>query len=358
METAATPSPKTELLGLSLEKLSEIIQNLGEKGFRSRQLAEWIYKKKVRDFSLMHNLSKSLREKLALECQVGHLETANRQVSQRDGTTKYLFRCADGELVEAVYLPHEGRSTVCLSTQVGCAMGCRFCATGESGFSRHLTPAEIVGQILAIEEDKGEDVDNLVYMGMGEPMANWPSVQESLAILTAPSGRNWPGRKITLSTCGVVPGIEKLAASGLGARLAVSLHAPTDAQRDSLMPINVKYPLAKLMDACRSFQKVTGQQITFEYTLFDGVNDQVSDAALLSAMVRGLECKINLIPYNPVEGLPYKAPSFTRVLAFQEALRKAGLIVILRTEKGGDIDAACGQLRRRESAQTVLSAEK
>jgi 23S rRNA (adenine2503-C2)-methyltransferase len=341
-------APKTELLGLSLEKLSEVIQSLGEKGYRARQLSEWIYKKKVSDFSQMHNLSKALREKLAAHCQVGKLEVARKQVSLRDGTTKYLFRCADGELVESVFLPHEGRSTACISTQVGCAMGCRFCATGESGFARHLTPAEIVGQVTAIEEDKGAELDNLVYMGMGEPMANWKAVSESVAILTAPAGRNWSGRKITLSTCGVVPGIDNLAESGLGARLAVSLHAPSDAKRSSLMPINVKYPLDQLMESCRSFQKVTGQQITFEYTLFRGVNDQISDARLLAKLVAGLECKINLIPYNPVADLPYQAPGFDAVLAFQNALRREGLTVMLRTEKGGDIDAACGQLRRRD----------
>jgi 23S rRNA (adenine2503-C2)-methyltransferase len=352
LNPTATASPaKTELLGLSLEKLGTILESLGEKGYRARQLAEWIYKKKVGDFGLMHNLSKALREKLAASCQVGRLEVASRMESKRDGTTKYLFRCADGELVESVWLPHEGRHTACLSTQVGCAMGCRFCATGESGFSRHLSPAEIVGQVLAIEEDQGRALDNLVYMGMGEPMANWEAVAESTSILTSPAGRNWSGRKITLSTCGVVPGIAKLAESGLGARLAVSLHAAEDGQRDGLMPINRKYPLEKLMEACRSFQKSTGQQITFEVTLFDGVNDRDEDARRMASLVQGLECKVNLIPYNPVEGLPYRAPAFSRVLAFQAILKQQGVMAILRTEKGGDIDAACGQLRRRNTAQ-------
>jgi 23S rRNA (adenine2503-C2)-methyltransferase len=249
--------------------------------------------------------------------------------------------------VESVFLPHEGRNTACISTQVGCAMGCRFCATGLSGFSRDLSPAEILGQVLGIEADQGCELDNLVYMGMGEPMANWDAVAESVAILYAPEGRAWGRRKITLSTCGVVSGIEKLAASGLGARLAISLHAPDDATRGSIMPVNRRWGVDQLMKACRAYQKATGLQLTFEYTLFKGVNDSDEHAHGVARLLKGLECKVNLIPYNPVEGLPYQAPAFERVYAFQTLLKQHGLTAMLRTEKGGDIDAACGQLKRR-----------
>jgi len=205
---------RIELLGLAPEHLAQVIESFGEKPFRSRQLAEWIYKKQVWDFSKMSNLSKALRQALQDHCKLSRLSLAHRQVSQRDGTAKYLFTCEDGQTVEAVYLPHDGRSTACISTQVGCAMGCRFCATGLSGFSRDLSPAEIYGQVLGIEEDQGILLDNLVYMGMGEPMANWEAVAQSVAILVAPEGRAWGKRHITLSTCGVVTGIDKLAAWG------------------------------------------------------------------------------------------------------------------------------------------------
>ncbi len=339
--------PKIELLGMPLKKLEDLLEGFGEKRFRAVQLAEWIYKKKSWDFESMTNLSKSLREKLKRHCRVSLLTVARRQVSRRDGTTKYLFRCPDGELVESVYLPHEGRRTACLSTQVGCAMGCRFCATGDSGFSRHLSSWEIVAQVLGIEADQGLELDNLVYMGMGEPMHNWEGTRESLATLLDPAGRGFGPRHVTVSTCGVVPGILKLAESGLGARLAVSLHAPDDATRGALMPVNDRYPLRELMGACRAYQEKTGLQLTFEYTLFAGQNDGVGDARALAALLKGLECKVNLIPYNPVAGLPHQAPDFQAVAAFQTELKRLGLSAMLRTEKGGDIDAACGQLRRR-----------
>jgi 23S rRNA (adenine2503-C2)-methyltransferase len=348
---AASAGPRVELLGLSPQSLARVVSSLGDKPYRSRQLAGWIYKERVWDFAAMSNLSKPLRAALAEQCSISKLSLARKQVSQRDGTAKLLFTCGDGETVEAVYLPHEGRATACISTQVGCAMGCKFCATGASGFSRDLTPAEILGQVLGIEDELKVTLDNLVYMGMGEPLANWEAVAESIAILTAPEGRAWGKRHITLSTCGLVPGIEALAASGLGARLAVSLHAPNDAIRAQIMPVNRRWGLAELMRACRAYQQATGLQLTFEYALFEGINDSDDNARELARLLKGLECKVNLIPYNPVPGLPYRMPDFKRVYAFQTLLKQAGLTAMLRTEKGGDIDAACGQLRRRAAGE-------
>jgi 23S rRNA (adenine2503-C2)-methyltransferase len=346
--TQATIALKKDLLGLSKDTLSAEFATLGEKPFRAKQVMEWVYKKNTRDFTKMSTLAKPLRDRLAADYTISSLSAHKVQRSQRDGTAKYLFKCADGELVESVFLPHEGRNTACLSTQVGCAMGCKFCATGESGFARNLTPGEIVAQVQGMEADQGQEIHNLVLMGMGEPLHNWDAVHEAMSALLDPAGRNWGPRKITLSTCGVVSGIDKLTASGLKLRLAISLHSPHDKVRSQIMPINQRYPLKELMRSLRDYQKATGLQLTFEYTLFKGLNDSLDTAHDVASLLKGLAAKINLIPYNPVAGLPFKAPDFDAVVAFQTVLKERGLITMVRTEKGGDIDAACGQLRRRE----------
>ncbi len=348
MTPVSSPSKK-DLLGLSPDTLEAEFARLGERPFRAAQVMEWLYKRKLKDFGQMSNLSKAFRERLQAEYTAARLLQHRVQRSQRDGTAKYLFKCDDGQLVESVFLPHEGRNTACLSTQVGCAMGCKFCATGESGFARNLSPGEIIAQIEGMEADQGQEIHNLVLMGMGEPLHNWDSVREALGALLAPAGRNWGPRKITVSTCGVVSGIDKLTASGLKVRLAISLHAPDDDTRSQIMPINQRYPLKELMRSLRDYQKATGLQLTFEYTVFKGLNDSVAQAKAVAQLLRGMDAKINLIPYNPVAGLPFTAPSFDGVVAFQDVLRQAGLIAMVRTEKGGDIDAACGQLRRREA---------
>jgi len=349
MTTVNTIAAKKDLLGLSLDTLAVELKGLGEKPFRARQIFEWVYKRRISDFGRMDNLSKPLRTVLESDYTFVTLETHRVQRSQRDGTAKYLFRCADGQLVESVFLPHEGRNTACLSTQVGCAMGCTFCATGDSGFGRNLSPGEIVAQINAMEADQGAEIHNLVLMGMGEPLHNWDNVREAMAALLSPAGRQWGPRKITLSTCGVVPGIDALRESGLKLRLAISLHAPEDRLRAGIMPINRRYPLKELMRAVRDYQAATDLQVTFEYTLFKGVNDSSDQAHAVADLLKGVESKVNLIPYNPVQGLQFQAPDFGTVVAFQEVLKSRGLIAMVRTEKGGDIDAACGQLRRRES---------
>ena len=354
MPTVSTDS-KRDLLGLSLAHLQGLVAELGEKPFRARQLYEWIYKKGVRDFEAMSNLSEGFKESLKQHTHMSQLATHRKQVSERDGTTKFLFRCDDSELVEAVFLPHEGRNTACISTQVGCAMACAFCATGDSGFSRNLSAAEIVGQVLAIERETGQEVQNLVFMGMGEPLHNWEQVKETLEILFEPAGRHWGPRKITVSTCGVVSGIDALTASKLKARLAISLHSADDLVRSQIMPINRRYPVKELMRACKDYQKATEQQLTFEYTLFKGLNDSLDAAKAVTKLLRGIDAKVNLIPYNPVEGLPFEVPAFADVLAFQNVLKAAGIVTIVRTEKGGDIDAACGQLRRRNAKEQGAS---
>jgi len=230
-------------------------------------------------------------------------------------------------------------------------MGCTFCATGDSGFSRNLAPSEIIGQINAIEDETGEELQNLVFMGMGEPLHNWESVKETLETLFSSAGRHWGPRRVTISTCGVVSGIDALTQSKLKARLAISLHSAFDETRSKIMPVNRRYPLKELMRACRDYQKATDQQLTFEYTLFAGLNDSEAEARAVSKLLRGLDAKINLIPYNPVAGLPFAVPDFQAVLAFQNVLKQAGIITMVRTEKGGDIDAACGQLRRRDASE-------
>ena len=349
----ATLSEKRELLGLSLSHLEALVAELGEKPFRARQLFEWINKKNVSDFAAMSNLSAAFRDKLGEHCQVTSLGTHRSQLSQRDGTAKYLFKCADGELVESVFLPHDGRNTACISTQVGCAMACAFCATGESGFSRNLGAAEIIGQVNAIERETGTELKNLVFMGMGEPLHNWEAVKETLETLFSPAGRAWAPRRVTISTCGVVSGIDALTASGLKARLAISLHSAFDETRSKIMPINRRYPLKELMRACRDYQTSTGQQLTYEYTLFAGLNDSELEAKAVAKLLRGLDAKVNLIPYNPVAGLPFQVPEFKNVLAFQKILKNAGIVTMIRTQKGEDIDAACGQLRRRNSEEAA-----
>jgi 23S rRNA (adenine2503-C2)-methyltransferase len=349
MPSASAVAVKKDLLGLSKASLIAELDSLGEKPFRARQIFEWVYKRKVSDFSGMNNLGKSLRERLDAGYTLSTLAAYRVQRSKRDGTAKYLFQCSDGQLVESVFLPHEGRNTACLSTQVGCAMGCTFCATGESGFARNLSPGEIVAQVQGMEADQGAEIHNLVLMGMGEPLHNWENVREAMSALLDPAGRQWGPRHITLSTCGIASGIDALRESGLKLRLAISLHAPEDGLRAGIMPINRRYPLKELMRSVRDYQAATQLQVTFEYTLFKGLNDSPDQAHAVATLLKGIESKVNLIPYNSVQGLDFQAPDFETVLAFQEILKKRGLIAMVRTEKGGDIDAACGQLRRREA---------
>jgi 23S rRNA (adenine2503-C2)-methyltransferase len=339
---------KTGIKSLSLDEL----QALAHPQFRARQIADWLYRKRARSFQEMSDLPLKLRQGLAAQFDFGNLETA-RVLGSPDSTRKFLFRLSDGNLIESVLIPaspalygsRSDRRTICVSTQVGCAYGCKFCASGLDGWKRNLRADEIVEQLVALERESGECIDNVVFMGMGEPLANYENLMRAIAIINAPWGIGIGARRITVSTSGLAPQIRKLAEQPLQIRLAISLHAATDAVRDGIMPVNKKYPLAELFDAIRYYTKRKKQRITFEYILINGVNDSLEQAGELARRAREFDTKINLIPYNMVEGLAWHRPSRERQEEFLAILRDAGVAVTLRREKGHDIAAACGQLR-------------
>lgn len=345
----------------------------GQPRFRAAQVTEWIYLHDAIEWESMTNLPKALRGRLADECALVNLELISRQGGW-DTTQKFLWRLPDGAMVESVLIPanpalygeQSDRHTLCVSTQVGCAYGCRFCASGLDGFKRNLTVGEIVDQVLATErwysqQNNGREsaggrlIDNLVIMGMGEPLANYSNLLKALKILNAPWGRGIGARKITISTSGLVPQIKRLATEPSQFRLAISLHGATNAVRDRIMPINRKFPLEKLAEACETYQRHKGKMITLEYILIAGVNDGLDQAPSLATLARRLHAKVNLIPYNRVEGLPWERPSESAQEAFLEALAGQKARATLRREKGHDIDAACGQLRLRKSRENEPS---
>ncbi len=327
-----------------------------EPGFRAGQICEWLWQKYVCEPSEMTNLSKDLRAALAERLDFAYPVLQREQRSQ-DGTKKFLWRLRDGESVESVLLKDGSRLTLCMSTQVGCPLQCSFCATGQSGFVRNLSAGEIAGQLLAAEKHIGRQVNSVVYMGMGEPFLNTASVLKSVRMLNSPKMRRLGIRHITVSTSGVVPGIEEFAASGLGARLAVSLHAADSDLRSMLMPVNRTYPLEELRSAMQKYQTLTGDRITIEYALFGGVNDSVEAARDLLRYLKGLHVFINLIPANEVNGR-YEKPRAEAVLRFRSVLESAGFECEIRTERGADIDAACGQLRRKTERGEAVFKDK
>lgn len=329
---------------------AEIAASLNLKPFQGKQIFRWIHQKRVFDFDRMSDLSKDLRARLAEGFAANQLELVRVSASPRsEGTRKALFRLADGETVESVLIRDRERSTICLSTQVGCAVKCSFCATGMSGYSRNLTPGEIVEQALYLlrDEDMGERTPNIVFMGMGEPFRNYDATVAAIHLLMNPEGLGIGARKITVSTVGEVKGIERFSQEDWQVRLSVSLHAANDATRSKLIPLNKKYPLDVLLAAVRAYVERTGRQVTFEWTLLDGVNDSRKDAQELIDVVRTVKASVNLIPYNPVSGLGFNPPPLDRCEAFRDALVNAGVTATLRKERGQDIDAACGQLRRQ-----------
>jgi len=336
------------------KEMVQIAEALGEKKFRAKQLFSWVHEKNVNDFSQMSNLSKQFLQKLSEEYNLGDNEIIARQIS-KDGTEKYLLQLSDKNAIECVLMRYRGdfskkRNTLCVSTQVGCAMGCTFCATGQGGFVRNLSVGEIVGQVyevnrlLALDDD--ECVGNIVFMGMGEPLLNWDNVLKAIKLLNADNGQNIGIRRISLSTCGIADGIKKLADTNLDITLAVSLHAATDSERSKIMPINNRYPLGVLMDACRYYQKKTKKRITFEYALIKDVNDSAGQVMELKGLLKDVDAHINLIPVNPVANTKsIIKPSQAHVKEFAKMLKNAGLNCSVRQEKGADIDGACGQLR-------------
>jgi 23S rRNA (adenine2503-C2)-methyltransferase len=349
-----------------MEDLEESLSLLGQPSYRAKQIMEWTYgrEKRVDTWEAMKNLPASLRSSLA-ELHPIRVPEVVTVSGSKDTTRKLLLRLQDGELIETVLIPaspalygeESDRRTLCVSSQVGCAYGCKFCASGLDGWKRHLSADEIVSQVLLAEKISGERINNLVFMGMGEPMANYKNWLQAVSILNAPWGVGLGARKMTVSTSGLVPRIRDLADQPLQIRLAISLHGASDEVRSQIMPVNKKHPVAELMDACAYYGDRKKQMITFEYILIEGVNDALSEARLLAERARGLRAKINLIPYNTVEGLPWKRPSEPVQEEFLSILRERGIAATIRREKGHDIDAACGQLRRRISSE-VLSVSK
>ncbi|MHB1191270.1 MAG: 23S rRNA (adenine(2503)-C(2))-methyltransferase RlmN [Armatimonadota bacterium] len=325
---------------MTTPELETLAESLGERPFRGRQIASWIYKKNIASISEMTDLPEPFRNRLELHrAQVVGVQEA------RDGTKKLLLEFADGERVEAVFLPYKERVTACVSTQVGCPVGCSFCATGIGGLVRNLTAGEIVDEVLTLEKEGARRVSHVVYMGMGEPLANYDNVIRSIRILNEEVGIS--ERHITLSTVGLIAKIEMLAKEKLQITLAVSLHAPNDGIRRRLVPLAVRNPIERLVGACRRYSEATRRRVTYEYMLIHGVNDSNDHARELAALLRGTMCNVNLIPYNMVEGLPYARPTRERVEAFRGVLESCGITVTQRMERGHSISAACGQLRRK-----------
>jgi 23S rRNA (adenine2503-C2)-methyltransferase len=334
---------KTDLKALGSEEMGAFVSGLGLPGYRASQLLHWIYEKRASSIEEITELSKPLRGELASRAYISNLRLLGRQASS-DGTEKYLFGLEDGQSIESVLIPEAGRLTLCVSSQVGCAMGCRFCLTGRGGLKRNLRAHEIADQVMAAARlISPRRITNLVLMGMGEPLHNFDETVEALRRMTALLG--FSGRRITLSTVGLVPRILELPLKAPQVNLAVSLNATTDAVRDRIMPVNRKYPIALLMDACRRYPLPKRRRITFEYVLMEGINDSPADARRLLALLRGIPSKVNLIPLNEYEGCEFRRPPEGRVLGFQKALIDAGVTAIIRKSKGQDISAACGQLR-------------
>jgi len=347
-----TKPAKIHIKSLQLEELQEKLRDFGERSFRAKQIINWLYKKRVKSIDQMTDLPRDLREKLTAEFSFSETETV-RVLGSRDTTRKFLFRLSDGNLIESVLIPaspalygqKSDRRTICISTQVGCAYGCKFCASGLEGFSRNLRADEIVDQIITVEQESGEKIDNIVFMGMGEPLANLDNLMRAIRIINAPWGIGIGARHITVSTSGLAPQIRKLAEQPLQIRLAISLHGATDEVRNQIMPINRRYDLERLLSACDYYTAHKKQRLTFEYILIAGVNDADEQAQLLAKHARRLSAKVNLIPYNTVESLPWSRPSRNRQENFLSIVRKHGIPATLRREKGHDINAACGQLR-------------
>jgi 23S rRNA (adenine2503-C2)-methyltransferase len=356
------PNPaKIDLKSLQLEELREKLGNFGEPSYRAGQITDWLYKKRVESLENMTDLPQELRERLAKLFAFERWEVV-RVLGSQDATLKFLFRLSDGNLIESVLIPaspalygeESDRRTICISTQVGCAYGCKFCASGLEGFSRNLRANEIVDQILAVERESGEKIDNIVFMGMGEPLANFDNVMTAIRIINAPWGLGIGARHITVSTSGLAPQIRKLANEPLQIRLAVSLHGATDDVRDQIMPINRKYNIEALLSACDYYTAHRRQRLTFEYILIAGVNDTEEQADFLAQHARRLSAKVNLIPYNNVEGLRWSRPSRNRQEKFLSILRADGVAATLRREKGHDINAACGQLRLQTKGELPI----
>ncbi|MDD4860230.1 MAG: 23S rRNA (adenine(2503)-C(2))-methyltransferase RlmN [Dehalococcoidales bacterium] len=339
---------------LTTAQIKELLQFLGEPVYRAKQLQEWLYQKLASSFDEMTNLPRSFREKLAEKANLHSLAVAH-EVYDPDGTVKTLFTLADGKTIESALMPYPGseghaRYTVCASTQVGCPVRCAFCATGQQGFERNLTPGEIIDQVLYYARrlrPTEDSVSNVVFMGMGEPMANYDNLWQAIEMLNAPEGFGLGARHMTISTSGIIPMIERLSKEKLQVGLAISLHAPDDSLRDQLVPINKKYPLKELIQAVRDYFTATGRRPSFEYTLFEGINDSLPQARALVHLVQGMNCHVNLIPANSTPDSRFRPPTPEAALAFENELKRLHLNYTVRVRRGLQINAGCGQLRSR-----------
>lgn len=334
----------TDIKSMSREELVSFLAEMGEPKFRAKQVFQWLHRG-VESFDEMTNLSKSLREKLKERCVLTVPVVEQKQISRLDGTMKYLWRLGDGNCIESVLMRYKHGNTICVSSEVGCAMGCAFCASTLGGIVRKLTASEILDQVIFVQKDSGLPISNIVMMGIGEPLDNFDNVMRFLTLVNDPDGLNIGMRHISLSTCGLVNRIDELADRDLQLTLSVSLHAPDDATRSRLMPVNKAVGVERLMASCRRYFEKTGRRISFEYAMVDGVNDSDAQADLLAKLLRGMPSHVNLIPLNDVRESPLK-PS-RRVAAFQKRLESHGITCTVRRKLGGDIDASCGQLRRK-----------
>lgn len=341
----------------SRDALKDRLSGIGLRPYRASQILQWIYRHHARSFADMSNIAKPDRELLAGRFTIPALQVLRSEHSS-DGTRKLLFGLEDGHTVESVLIPDEDRLTLCISSQVGCRQACRFCLTGQGGIVRDLRAWEIADQVLEtsdiVRAEGGMAITNIVLMGMGEPLANFDEVTEALRVMTSENGLAISPRRITLSTCGVVPGIDRLAASGIKVNLAVSLNASTDEVRDRIMPVNRRYPLKELLAACRRFPLDNRRRITFEYVMLGGVNDSAEDAERVARMLRGIRCKVNLIPFNPFPGSEFRRPDDAAVRRFQQVLLDRHYTAPVRESRGRDISAACGQLREQREAASGM----
>ena len=338
---------KKDIASYSFEELQEEMLAIGEKGFRSRQIYSWIHEKLVDDFEEMTNLPKTLRQKLESAYEIRRVEMEKRQISKIDGTNKFLFCLKDGNMVESVLMKYKHGNSVCISSQVGCRMGCRFCASTLDGLERNLTPSEMLRQVYQIQKITGERVSNIVIMGTGEPLDNYDNFLKFIHMVSDEHGLNISQRNITASTCGIVPNIRRLAEEKLQITLALSLHGSNQEKRRSLMPVANKYELHEVLEACDYYFEKTGRRITFEYSLVHGVNDTPEDAKELMGILKDRNCHLNLIPVNPIKERNCEKPDKKSAENFKNKLEKNGINVTIRREMGSDIDGACGQLRRK-----------
>lgn len=336
---------KKDIKSYNYIELQNEMKEMGEKAFRAKQIYQWLHGERVASFDEMTNLSKELRERLSENYEINNLEKVDVLISKIDGTRKYLFRIGGGSIIESVFMKYHHGNSVCISTQSGCRMGCRFCASTLNGLERNLTASDMLEQIYEIEKDTGEKVSNIVLMGSGEPLDNFENVVKFLELITDQNGKNLSQRNITLSTCGIVPKIKELADMELQITLAISLHASNDETRKELMPIANKYTIEEVLDACHYYFEKTGRRITFEYSLVSGVNDTVEEAQKLANLVKGINCHINLIPVNPIKERNFVQSENKAVQAFKSRVEKNKINATIRREMGRDINGACGQLR-------------